>query len=156
EQGARREGAGDRREAAGRGPGPRAGGERRAGTGLQGRGPARGRDPAAAEEAGRDPVSPIVVAALLALASPAAAAGQAAPAATPKPSPSPASGFEQLSKKAEKAREASQFDEAIRYYKQALQLKPDWIEGHWTLATLLYDQDKYEEARDHFRRVVQA
>jgi tetratricopeptide (TPR) repeat protein len=100
-------------------------------------------------------VSPIVVAVLLALASP-AVAGQAAPPARPKPSPSPASGFEQLSKKAEKAREASQFDEAIRYYKQALQLKPDWIEGHWTLATLLYDQDKYDEARDHFRRVVQA
>src|SRR5262249_60271697 len=54
------------------------------------------------------------------------------------------------------AKEAGQLDEAIRYYRQALQIKPDWIEGRWALGTLLYDLDKYEEARDHFRRVVQA
>jgi tetratricopeptide (TPR) repeat protein len=83
--------------------------------------------------------------------------GAKAPAPAPKPSPTPANpAFDQAAKKAAQAKEAGQLDDAIRYYKQALAIKPDWIEGHWAIGTLLYDTDKYDEARDHFRRVVQA
>ncbi len=84
---------------------------------------------------------------------------QSVPAAqSPKPTPPPARGpsFDQIAKKAAEAKEAGQFDDAIQYYQQALGMKPAWIEGHWALGTLLYDLDRYPEARDHFRRVAQA
>jgi tetratricopeptide (TPR) repeat protein len=87
------------------------------------------------------------------------AAAQSAPAAqAPKPAAPAARGpsFDQLAKKAAAAKEAGQLDDAIQYYGQALGLRPAWIEGHWALGTLLYDLDRYPEARDHFRRVVQA
>jgi tetratricopeptide (TPR) repeat protein len=85
------------------------------------------------------------------------AAAQAAPPAAKAPSSAPRGpSFDQLAKKAAEAKEAGRLDEAIQYYGQALQIKPDWIEGHWALGTLLYDLDKYEEARDRFRRVAQA
>ena len=89
------------------------------------------------------------------------AAAQAAPDTQSPKLASPAAAatgpsFDQLAKKAVAAKEAGQFDDAIQYYGQALAMRPGWIEGHWALATLLYDLDRYSEARDHFRRVVQA
>ena len=33
-------------------------------------------------------------------------------------------------------------------------MRPRWDEGLWYLATLLYDQDHYTEARDAFRRFL--
>jgi tetratricopeptide (TPR) repeat protein len=88
--------------------------------------------------------------AVVAQSTPAAQAQKAAAPATRGPS------FEQLSKKAAEAREAGRLDEAMQHYRQALGMRPAWIEGHWALGTLLYDLDNYTEARDHFRRVVQA
>jgi tetratricopeptide (TPR) repeat protein len=64
--------------------------------------------------------------------------------------------FDQVAKRAADARAASRFDEAIDDYRQAIKLKPGWIEGRFALGTLLYDQDKYPEALDELRRVVQA
>jgi tetratricopeptide (TPR) repeat protein len=66
----------------------------------------------------------------------------------------PASAFERLSKQADDARTAGRLDEAIGFYGQALRLKPDWLAGHWSLATILYERDAYAEAREHFTRVV--
>ncbi len=85
-------------------------------------------------------------------------AAQVAPAPAPRAAAPAAGGpsFDQLAKKAAAAREAGQLDDAIRYYGQALAMRPAWMEGHWALGTLLYDIDRYSEARDHFRRVVQA
>jgi len=68
--------------------------------------------------------------------------------------PPPAARFEKLSQAAERARKASRDDDAIRYYQQALTLKPEWEEGLWYLATLKYDKERYAEARDLLRRFV--
>jgi tetratricopeptide (TPR) repeat protein len=64
--------------------------------------------------------------------------------------------FEQLVKRAGDARAAGRVDEALRHYGKALGLKPGWIEGHWAVATLLFELDRCAEAREHFRRVVAA
>ena len=66
------------------------------------------------------------------------------------------SAFERLAKAAEEARSAERLDEAVRLYQQALQARPSWIEGRWYLATILYSQERFEEARDAFRRIVAA
>ena len=51
---------------------------------------------------------------------------------------------------------AGRYEEAIEHYREALKLKPDWLEGRFVLGTLLYDNDRYEDARDEFRRLGQA
>ncbi|HEY8148180.1 MAG TPA: tetratricopeptide repeat protein [Vicinamibacteria bacterium] len=85
-----------------------------------------------------------------------AAEPQASPrAASPRPRPSSPS-FDAVVKKAEAAKVAGRFDEAIRYYREALKLQPAWLEGRFFLGTLLYDNDRYAEARDEFRALVQA
>jgi tetratricopeptide (TPR) repeat protein len=64
--------------------------------------------------------------------------------------------FDRIVQQAAQAREGGRLAEAAGHYSEALGLKPGWIEGHWALATLLYDLDRYEEAREHFRSVVSA
>ena len=79
------------------------------------------------------------------------------PATTPAlPKAVPAPSFEAVAKKAAAAKEAGRYDDAIQLYRQALKLKPAWLEGRFVLATLLYDHDHYEEARDEFRKLAQA
>jgi tetratricopeptide (TPR) repeat protein len=63
-------------------------------------------------------------------------------------------GFQQLARAAERARQANRDDEAIRLYQQALKMKPDWDEGLWNLSSLLYEKEKYPEARDRLRSFV--
>ncbi len=63
-------------------------------------------------------------------------------------------GFAQIVRQASQARDANRMVEAVRLYRQGVQLKPSWTEGWWYLATLLYDQDRYAEGRDAFRRYV--
>jgi len=62
--------------------------------------------------------------------------------------------FEDVRNRADAAREANQLSEAINLYRQAVQRRPTWEEGWWYLGTLLYELDRYEEARDAFRRFV--
>ena len=82
------------------------------------------------------------------------AQGQAAAApAAPKAAAPPSWGA--VAKKADDAKEAGRYDDAIRLYRQALKLKPAWTEGRFVLGTLLYDHDRYEEARDEFRSLAQ-
>jgi predicted Zn-dependent protease len=71
----------------------------------------------------------------------------------PKPAPvSPAARLEKIKKEAAAARDANKSADAIRLYKEAVQLKPDWLEGWWSLGTLYYDDDRYPEGRDALRR----
>jgi tetratricopeptide (TPR) repeat protein len=71
-------------------------------------------------------------------------------AATPPPAPS----FADVSRRAASAREGNRLPEAIRLYRQGVKLRPRWDEGWWYLATLLYDGDRYREAREAFRRFL--
>ena len=82
---------------------------------------------------------------------------QPAPARPPKPAAATArpSTFDALVTRAGKAREAGQLDDALALYAKAIKMRPSWIEGHWFIATINYELDRYEPARDGFRRVTQ-
>jgi tetratricopeptide (TPR) repeat protein len=73
--------------------------------------------------------------------------------AGPAPAPAPLA-FEAIARKAAEARDKDQLDEAIRWYGQGVRLRPRWDEGLWYLATLLYEKDRFAEARDAFRRFL--
>jgi len=73
--------------------------------------------------------------------------------AGPAPAPAPLS-FEGIARKAAEARDKDQLDEAIRWYGEGVRLRPRWDEGLWYLATLLYEKDRFAEARDAFQRFL--
>lgn len=62
--------------------------------------------------------------------------------------------FDQLSQAADRARNESRDDDAIRLYQQALNLRPAWPEGLWYLSTVLYEKERYAGARDVLRRFL--
>lgn len=97
--------------------------------------------------------------ACLLVAGPPGAPPVSAQGAAKKPSAAPArppaaASFDQLVARATAARASGDLEGAIDLLRQALRLKPDWIEGHWTLGSVLYDLDRHREARDAFRRVT--
>ena len=47
-----------------------------------------------------------------------------------------------------------QKDEAIDYYRRALKIKPDSVEGHYNLAVVLASRGKYDEAVEHYKKVL--
>jgi tetratricopeptide (TPR) repeat protein len=76
-----------------------------------------------------------------------------APADQARPPVAPAT-FDKVSKDAAQAREQNRIPEAIGLYRRAVKMRPTWPEGWWFLGELLYDQDKFLEARDALRRLV--
>lgn len=64
------------------------------------------------------------------------------------------SSFGHLSQAADQARNENRDEDAIRLYTQGLSLRPSWPEGLWYLSTLLYEKERYSEARDLLRRFV--
>jgi tetratricopeptide (TPR) repeat protein len=72
----------------------------------------------------------------------------------PKAPAAPALPFEKVAANAARAREADAPDEAIGWYRRGVRIRPRWDEGWWYLATLLYDLDRYAEARDAFARFL--
>ena len=77
----------------------------------------------------------------------------AAPRQTAAPA-APRAAFDEAARKAAEARDKDQLDEAIRWYREGTRLRPRWDEGLWYLATLLYEKDRFAEARDGFRRFL--
>ncbi|HEX7728967.1 MAG TPA: tetratricopeptide repeat protein [Terracidiphilus sp.] len=65
-----------------------------------------------------------------------------------------AQSFDQLSRSAANALDADQLDAAIKLFRKALAIRPDWAEGWWSLGTALYDQERYAEAETAFQKVV--
>ena len=63
-------------------------------------------------------------------------------------------GFNSLVAKAEAAREKDQVEQAIRLYRRAVEIKPDYVEGWWYLGTLLYESDQYTDGAIAFRHVT--
>lgn len=62
--------------------------------------------------------------------------------------------FSGLVAEAQAAREAGHSDEALRLYRQALELKPGWAEGWWFTGTIYYEGDQYEKGRDAYRHLL--
>jgi tetratricopeptide (TPR) repeat protein len=94
------------------------------------------------------------------LVAPAAVCAQSTPRSrtrqTPaksKPSQSTAE-FDKSVKLADEARLAGRLSEAFDLYAKALRIRAQWPEGWWNVATILYDGDRYVEARDAFRNLV--
>jgi tetratricopeptide (TPR) repeat protein len=76
--------------------------------------------------------------------------------AAPPPPAAPASpSFDKAVKLAEEAKQAGRYEEAIEHYRMAVKLDPAWLAGRFVLGTLLYDNDRFEEARDEFRSLSQ-
>jgi tetratricopeptide (TPR) repeat protein len=62
--------------------------------------------------------------------------------------------FDKTVKLADEARLGGRLTEALDFYAKALRIRPQWPEGWWNVATILYDGDRYMEARDAFRSLV--
>jgi tetratricopeptide (TPR) repeat protein len=62
--------------------------------------------------------------------------------------------FEEISQRADAARASDQITDAIVLYRKAVKLRPGWIDGWWWLGSLLYEQDRFEEAVPAFKRFV--
>jgi tetratricopeptide (TPR) repeat protein len=52
------------------------------------------------------------------------------------------------------ARDAGQLEEALALYRSALEARPEFNEGRWYVGTLLYELDRYSEAKDTFSEVL--
>jgi tetratricopeptide (TPR) repeat protein len=66
----------------------------------------------------------------------------------------PSGSFDAIRQRADQARNAGRFEEAIELYGRAVRLRPAWVEGHWYLGTIYYEMERYADGRDAFRRVV--
>lgn len=62
--------------------------------------------------------------------------------------------FQEKSRRAAQALEASRVDEAAALYRECLKLQPAWLEGWWRLGTLEYERNAYAAARDAFARFL--
>jgi len=62
--------------------------------------------------------------------------------------------FDKAVKLGDEARLGGRLSEALDLYAKALRIRPEWPEGWWNVATILYDGDRYMEARDAFRNLV--
>ena len=58
--------------------------------------------------------------------------------------------FATLAKRADAARDAGKINEAVDLYHKALHLKPYWREGWWSLGSILYDANRYQEGEAAF------
>ena len=65
-----------------------------------------------------------------------------------------AGSFARLSQQADQARDAEDLDRAVRLYRQALALQPQWAEGWWFLGTIYYDRNAYTKAVSAFQRLI--
>jgi tetratricopeptide (TPR) repeat protein len=71
-----------------------------------------------------------------------------------KPAPARQENFEKVKEEANQAREAGRFEEAISLYRKAVAIRPNWLDGWWLLATLLYDSDQFMEAARAFKQTT--
>jgi tetratricopeptide (TPR) repeat protein len=70
--------------------------------------------------------------------------------------PAPQRSFEQVARQAEEARASDRLSDAIRLYREGVNLRPSWSEGWWGLGSIYYEQDRFPEAREAFTRFIAA
>jgi tetratricopeptide (TPR) repeat protein len=63
--------------------------------------------------------------------------------------------IDRLRQQALEEAEAGKTDDAIRDYRRALELQPDWKEGLWNLGMLQYGANRFPEAKAAFQKAVQ-
>jgi tetratricopeptide (TPR) repeat protein len=81
---------------------------------------------------------------------------QAAAHASGELASDPGSGsFDELSSRATAAQAAGNMDQAIQNYQRALQLRPEWDDGRWSLAMLHYSAGHYPEAISELKNWVE-
>ena len=81
----------------------------------------------------------------------------AKPETTPRsarPAPPTGQSFESVAASAAAARDAGRLDEALALYRRGLAMKADWHEGRWYLGSILYEKERYAEAREAFAALV--
>jgi tetratricopeptide (TPR) repeat protein len=66
----------------------------------------------------------------------------------------PQKSFEQIARQADEARTADRVNDAVVLYSQAVRLRPTWSEGWWWIGSLFYEQDRFPEAKNAFKRFV--
>ena len=64
--------------------------------------------------------------------------------------------FDELSRRANAAREAGNGEEAVRFYEAALKRHPEWPEGWWYLGTLYADAGRFSEGIPVFKKLTDA
>lgn len=62
--------------------------------------------------------------------------------------------FETIAKQAETARTQDRVPDAIRLYSEGTRLRPSWTDGWWYLGSLLYDQDRFNQASSAFQHLT--
>jgi predicted Zn-dependent protease len=67
----------------------------------------------------------------------------------------PSGNFKALATAAAEARDENNTEEALRNYRAALGLRPDWKEGWWSVGVLEYQQDGYGEAAHAFEKLTE-
>jgi len=62
--------------------------------------------------------------------------------------------FDAMARNAEAARTADRLQDAIRLYRQGVDLRPSWQDGWWWLGSLYYEQDRFPESQTALTRFV--
>jgi len=68
--------------------------------------------------------------------------------------PAPRTAFDRLVKRAEEARTSDRLPDAVRLYREAVSLRPSWSQGWWWLGSICYEQDRFPEAQEAFKRFI--
>src|SRR5271157_294156 len=68
--------------------------------------------------------------------------------------PAAQKGFDEIARDADAARTADRIEDAIRLYRQGVDLRPTWQDGWWWLGSLYYEQDRFHEAQASLLRFV--
>jgi tetratricopeptide (TPR) repeat protein len=68
--------------------------------------------------------------------------------------PQGAAALDGLARRADEARAAGRLEEASALYRRALEARPSWADGLWSLATIAYDRNAFAECRDALARLV--
>lgn len=68
--------------------------------------------------------------------------------------PASSTAFDKVVHQADAARTGDRLPEAIRLYREAVQLRPSWSTGWWWLGSIYYDQDRFAEAQQAFTQFI--